>query len=227
MIKYVETAVTFSEIPKRTWSVYLHIFPSKKIYVGITSKSPQKRWGFLGHNYNRGHHIILANAINKYGWSNIKHIILCKTTEENAKLLEKTLIKYYKKKNLSYNITDGGDGTCGFSKVPWNKGIPCSESTKNKISIANNGKISYWKNRHLPEETRNKISKTRLERGIKGTINTSIITYLYKDGSLVKEFKSGAEVARYFGISSAYINNCIKHNRSYKGFKIIQKDKGC
>lgn len=227
MLKYVDTKVVFQEVPKRTWSIYLHVFPNKKVYVGITSKSPQKRWGFLGHNYNKGHHIILANAINKYGWANIKHIILCKTTEKNAKLLEKTLIKYYKKKNLSYNITDGGDGTCGFSKVPWNKGVPCSESTKNKISIANKGKISYWKNKHISEKAKNKISKTRLERGIKGNITTSIITCLYKDNSLVKEFKSGAEIARYFGISSAYINNCIKHNRPYKGFKIVQKNKVC
>ena len=135
------------------------------------------------------------------------------------------MIKYYKRKSLSYNITDRGDGTCGFSKVPWNKGVSCPEGTKNKISIANKGKTSYWKNRHLSEETRNKISKTRLKRGIKGPINTSIITCLYKDDSLVKEFKSGAEVAKYFGISSAYINNCIKHNRPYKGFKIIQKNK--
>ena len=45
--------------------------------------------------------------------------------------------------------------------------------------------------------------------------------------SLVKEFNSGAKVARYFGISSAYINNCIKHNRLYKGFKIVQKNKEC
>ena len=118
MLKYIDTLVSFSEVPTKTWSIYLHIFPNKKVYVGITSKPPQKRWGFLGHNYNKGHHIILANAINKYGWSNIKHIILCKTTEEKAKLLEKILIKHYKKKNLSYNITDGGDGTCGVSRVP-------------------------------------------------------------------------------------------------------------
>ena len=118
----------------------------------------------------------------------------------------------------------GIKGAAGIWKY---KGISCSKSTKNKISIANKGKVGYWKNKHLSEKTRNKISKTRLERGIKGPINTSIITYLYKDNSLVKEFKSGAEIARYFGVSSAYINNCIKHNRLYKGFKIIQNNKGC
>ena len=58
MLKYVNTLVSFSEVSTRTWNVYLHIFPNKKVYVGITSKPPQKRWGFLGHNYNKGHHII-------------------------------------------------------------------------------------------------------------------------------------------------------------------------
>ena len=117
--------------------------------------------------------------------------------------------------------------------------------------MANKGKASYWKNKHISEKTRNKISKSRLKRGIKGntifilliisTVTTiisqeafAIADYIEKmnyevithdDG--VKEFKSGAEIARYFGISPAYINNCIKHNRPYKGFKIIQKNKGC
>lgn len=138
-------------------------------------------------------------------------------------MLEKILIKYYKRRNLSYNITDGGDGTLGLSKTPWNLGIPCSQSTREKISKANKGKVGYWKGKTLPEETRKKISETRKLRKIKGSINTAIETLLYtKDGILVNRFKSGAELARYLGISSAYVNNCIKNNRLYKNFKIVQ-----
>lgn len=56
MVKYVETFVGLREVPDeieiegmtnnrvRQWSVYLHIFPNKKVYVGITSRPPNKRW---------------------------------------------------------------------------------------------------------------------------------------------------------------------------------------
>ena len=211
-------------VENKNWSVYLHIFPNGKVYVGITSKPPNKRWGYLGHNYIKtGHHNIMSNAIMKYGWDNIKHIVLCKTSEREAKILEIALIGYYKRKSISYNITDGGDGTSGLSKIPWNVGIPCSLETRYKISKANKGKTGFWKGKSLSDETRKKISKTRKLKGIKGTIDTSIQTLLYsQDGNLINTFKSGAELARYLNISSAYVNNCIKNNRLCRGFKIIQ-----
>lgn len=40
MLKYVDTKVTFAEVPEK-WSVYIHIFPNNKTYVGITSKLPK------------------------------------------------------------------------------------------------------------------------------------------------------------------------------------------
>lgn len=46
-------------------------------------------------------------------------------------MIEVDLIYYYKKIGQSYNIADGGDGTCG---------VKCSEEKKAKISKANSGK---------------------------------------------------------------------------------------
>ena len=49
---------------------------------------------------------------------------------------EKELISQYGRRDIStgclLNHTDGGEGLSG--RIPWNKGIPCSQATKEKIS---------------------------------------------------------------------------------------------
>ena len=58
---------------KLGWSVYIHISPSNKYYVGITSKTPEERWrngfGYYTQSY-------FYNAIQKYGWDNFQHEII-------------------------------------------------------------------------------------------------------------------------------------------------------
>ena len=53
---------------KKIYTVYKHITPSGKVYIGITSIKPDKRW-----NRGKGYkdNIYFSNAINKYGWDNI------------------------------------------------------------------------------------------------------------------------------------------------------------
>lgn len=36
---------------QNTWYVYRHISPSNKVYVGITSRVPELRWGHNGVHY--------------------------------------------------------------------------------------------------------------------------------------------------------------------------------
>lgn len=94
---------------KKIFTVYMHIVPNGKRYIGITSKQPNRRWrngnGYKGHVY-------FYNAINKYGWGNIKHIIIAsKLSRKQACYMEKEIIKVFKS-NISefgYNLTDGGD----------------------------------------------------------------------------------------------------------------------
>ena len=94
------------------WKVYKHTSPSNKVYIGITSRSTSKRWG-AGTGYKT--QILFYRAILKYGWSNFKHeIIEDNLDEDTAKLLEIKLINEYKDLNISYNITNGGDGIRGF-----------------------------------------------------------------------------------------------------------------
>lgn len=80
------------------WTVYAHINKiNGKSYIGITSQTPEERWGINGSRYlrtnkrGRYHQPKFAYAIKKYGWDNFDHVILknnlikdeaCKTEQE-------------------------------------------------------------------------------------------------------------------------------------------------
>lgn len=103
------------------WTVYIHIFPKEitrhnydKYYVGITSQKIKSRWGKNGRFYKpkgKKNTSKMWNAIQKYGWDNIKHEIIAEyLTKEEAKQFEITLIALLKSNNeYGYNITAGGD----------------------------------------------------------------------------------------------------------------------
>lgn len=88
------------------YSVYRHTSPSGNIYIGITSQKPEQRWGKAGQGYRTQK--IFSSAIEKYGWSKIKHeVLFTKLTKEKAIELESSLISHYKKLKISYNVSDG------------------------------------------------------------------------------------------------------------------------
>ena len=47
-----------------------------KMYIGITSRTPEARWGNNGSQYTKAKNPCFYNAIQKYGWDNFEHIIL-------------------------------------------------------------------------------------------------------------------------------------------------------
>ena len=122
----------------KTWFVYVHIFPNGKKYFGITSKiNPEWRWE-NGSGYTEDHQPIMYNAIQKYGWENVKHeILFSELTKEEAENKEKELIKQYKTNCkrygdlYGYNMTDGGEGTVGHV---------VSEEVKERMSQIRMGK---------------------------------------------------------------------------------------
>lgn len=153
-------------IKMKKWVLYRHTSPSGKVYIGITSNMPERRWQH-GNGYKNC--VVFYKAILKYGWDNIKHeILFTDLSEERAKRLEIDLISHYKRLNISYNVTNGGDGALGrivseetrakqraakigkplsdehIAKIRANaekrRGIPISEETKRKIRKANKGK---------------------------------------------------------------------------------------
>lgn len=132
---------------ENNYIVYKHTSPSGKVYIGITKQSIKQRWR-CGKGYK--HCIIFLQAINKYGWDNIKHEILLQNQDaDSAKYSEKYLIKWYKSHNISYNVTDGGEGSLGK---------PMLDSTKEKISI----KVrNYYKTHQSPWVGRNHKKETK------------------------------------------------------------------
>lgn len=157
---------------KYNYTVYVHISPSNKRYVGITRQNIKNRWK-NGAGYKSGY---FHNAINKYGWNNFKHIIIAENLScDDAKEMEKLLIATYKSNNkkYGYNLTNGGDGMNGFKpseetkekisnslkgNIPWNKGktnIYTKESlNKMSVSAKNRKKVVHFKH---TEETKEKI----------------------------------------------------------------------
>ena len=102
------------------WCVYIHTNKENgKKYVGITSKPVDERWkngfGYQKNTYFR-------NAIEKYTWNGFDHeIIESGLTEKEAKEKEVELIAKYKTNcyrysnpTYGYNMTDGGEGICGY-----------------------------------------------------------------------------------------------------------------
>lgn len=122
------------DIKEKPYTVYVHTnIKNGKMYIGITSKKPEKRW-LKGKGYLRCP--AFGKAIQKYGWDNFKSEILFKNlTEEDAESKERELIKKHKTQNrkYGYNISNGGTGS-GMH----------SEETKKKISqlqhVSINGK---------------------------------------------------------------------------------------
>lgn len=133
------------------WTVYRHISPSGKVYIGITSRDPKRRWN-CGKSYE--HCIKFYAAIQKYGWDNIKHeILFTSLSEERAKKLEIELIRHYKWMSISYNLTDGGDGWLGYHH---------SDATKEKLSLLNSGENNPMYGKHLSEEAKQKLREQNL-----------------------------------------------------------------
>lgn len=152
----------------KNWTVYMHISPSGKRYIGITSQKIQQRW-----RSGKGYKInIFCNAIKKYGWENIKHEILFENlTKEEAEKKEIELIAYYKsnQKEYGYNIQNGGNclGTHSLStKNKISKALKNKPKSKEAIENARKGLLMFYRNNpgynnghFVSEETKNKIRK--------------------------------------------------------------------
>lgn len=117
---------------ERKYCVYKHTSPSGKVYIGITSKKPEERWGKNGSKYKKNQHF--WNAIKKYGWDNFEHLILFENlTKKEACEIEISLISSFNSQDpeCGYNISPGGD--LGFT------GCHFSAEVKQKLSESHKG----------------------------------------------------------------------------------------
>ena len=132
---------------ENNYIVYIHISPSDKRYVGITSQKPNERWK-NGNGYKNNIHF--TRAIEKYGWDNFEHIIIARgLDEETAKWLEIELIREWDSTNKEkgYNISPGGDIV--------------SEETRQKLSSVKSGENHPMFGKQHSEKTKEKMSKTK------------------------------------------------------------------
>lgn len=187
-----------------TYTVYRHISPSGKVYVGITRRKPSSRWGINGRGYLGGNQKLFANAINKYGWDNFIHeILLTNISKEEAKYAEKYLIRWYKIHKISYNITDGGDSV--------------SEKAIRK------GKDNPMYGRHETNPAYGKFGKEH---------PASKKVYQYSlNGEYIREWDSLTEAVKSLGFTQkevTYITACCNGRRNqFLGFiwKFYKQDK--
>ncbi len=140
---------------KNNYTVYMHIFPNNKVYIGITKMNIKKRW-LNGKGYKTSKK--LNYAIQKYGWENVNHKILYEDlTKEEAEQKEIELIAQYHSTNdkYGYNIEKGG-----------NHQGKMSNETKEKLSIIMKGKNVGSKNgmygKHHTLEAKEKIGEAHL-----------------------------------------------------------------
>ncbi len=178
------------------YTVYCHIFPNKKRYVGITKQKIKRRWG-NGYGYICSP--LMYNAIKKYLWHNIEHKLLyTNLSKKEAEEIEIKLIKEWKTniRKYGYNIANGGslagvytlETRLKISKARLGK--KSSELTKLRQSISHLAKINYLSK---------KVNQYDL------------------DGNFLKEWKCMNEVYRVLNISHQNISKCCMKKRKTAG----------
>ena len=190
------------------FTVYMHISPSRKRYIGITgSVNPKYRWGKDGKNYCN--QPLFWRAIQKYGWENFEHIILATDlTQAEACAMEQQLIAQYKtnESNCGYNLSSGGIGTAsGTHKSPeWRQraskwmmgnksktGQSLSQEQRKQLSEHMKGN-KFGANRNITDEYRKKALESQPNR--------VVIEQYTLDGELVATYRSVNEAHRITGI---------------------------
>lgn len=182
----------------KKWCVYIHIAPNEKVYIGITKQNPIKRWrngkGYPANPY-------FTNAINKYGWNNIKHEILFSgLTKEQACKKEIELIKKYNSTNRKYGYNQSTGGDCGFSGTQRKMGLKQKEELRQRM-IGN--KIMVGK--HLKEEAKLKISLKNGKR----------VSQFDKNGNFIKDYISTNKARIETNIT--HIDDCCRGKRKTAG----------
>ena len=80
----------------KNYCVYKHTNKiNGKVYIGLTGRKPEYRWD-NGKGYYKNGQSKMYNAIQKYGWENVKHeIVFENLTKKDACLKEQELISKY------------------------------------------------------------------------------------------------------------------------------------
>lgn len=215
---------------ERTFVVYMHTSPTGKRYIGTTHRKPEYRWGVNGKNYSTNRYF--WRAIQKYSWDNFKHEILYSgLSKETACRIEQELIAKYRTcdERFGYNLSAGGElSAIGCKRTPeqrekyrvsklgpknpqygkhsWNYGVPCKEETKEKLHIANSGRVSPTKGTHLSEERKQHLHNINIGK-------------IYVNNGIEEICINKCELSQYLdnGYSRGYIVQRSHKNKLKKG----------
>lgn len=206
------------------YTVYQHIFPNGKRYVGVTRTTVEKRWGYKGYNYKSQY---VWRAIQKYGWDNITHetFAVCETKEQ-AERLERFLVNYYDTTNpkRGYNVLPGGDVAVNdatpemrYKLGNGNRGRKRSEEEKRKISNGCKRKFSRPESngcigKKASEETKQKMREAHKDRARPVECYT-------KQGVFVARYRTMNEAADAVGGGVCAISRCCRGVPKYKTAK--------
>lgn len=190
------------------YTVYKHISPSGKVYIGITKRKPEYRWN-KGKGYRKDQ-LLFYRAIKKYGWDNFTHEILYTgLSEKDAKNIEISLIRQYKSLRMSYNITDGGDGGRGLH----NKRKKMSDETKLKMSKSRKGLLAGNKN---PMYGRHETNPAYGKFGKEHPASKKVYQYDLL-GNFIKEWDCLSDVQRHLNILVTHITACCNGRQKTAG----------
>ena len=210
---------------------------NNKVYIGITGRTPEERWGKNGNNYKSSPHFYAA--IQKYGWDNFEHnILFTDLTKEQACLKEQELIKFFNSmdRNYGYNSTSGGEIFTLNEEARKKKSVSmlgnknglghtCSEEKKKKISEAQKGRI-------FSEEHKKKLSEAASKRHVscseskkeKLSQNYPNRRKVYCE-ELNKIFDSVQQCSRELGIPATNISKlCGGRGKTLKGYHLKYYD---
>ena len=197
------------------YTVYGHRFPNGKMYIGMTKRRLNQRFGKNGANYRRC--AAMYRAIQEFGWENVEHFpIICCESKEDAEWYEAFLI--YKKKTMDpqygYNMMPGG-------KVKGH--LP--EESKKRLGEKNK---AIWANDPLKrqaaaERMRKRMSDPVYKKRILDALNkvepdyvgtyqnrglSKKVVQLDINGNMIKVWDSMSEVQRANIARSALVSSC-------------------
>lgn len=159
----------FTQENEPLWSVYRHISPSGKMYIGI-AKDPKHRWRGQGNGYKGSTRIWYA--ILKHGWDNFTHeIIASGLTRQEACDMEIELIERYQTTDpdYGYNLKTGGQYGL-FSPESIEKlrasqmGHPVSDKVRTMLAEANRKPIICLETKEIFESGQAAADKLNLCR---------------------------------------------------------------
>lgn len=248
-VEIIETQTNTKTDDERKWCVYCHTNKvNGKKYIGITSRSPEKRWGKDGNEYREDLHPVFGRAIKKYGWNTFEHEILFEnlSKEEACQKEIELILKYktnctrYTDPAYGYNMSDGGE--CGSAGYVWPEearkrlsevltGRIVSEETRQKIRDIHTGvPLSPSHRQSLSVSHKGNPSPrkgVKLSDDIKTKISKSRLEN-YSGNSvycieLSQIFYSAKEASRNVNVDASSIIKCCRGKQSYAGKNSLQK----